>query len=150
MNETSPQAVLQLIREEHALYVRLEAAARRQRERVAEDDAAGLLKVLASRQSLTDELTVLSRKLGPVRRNWRAIRDRLSAEERAEADALISASTAMLSRVVRQDEEDVRRIRVMRQSTSRELTAAVQTRRAVVGYATASREAGAIEKGWEG
>ena len=72
MNEAveEPEDILGLLREQSALYARLESFAARQRSLVRADDTAPLLTLLADRQKLSVELTRLATRLAPVRRGW--------------------------------------------------------------------------------
>lgn len=103
-----PEEILGLLREQSALYARLESFAARQRSLVRADDTALLLSLLADRQRLAVELTRLATRLAPVRRGWSAFRERFSSTQRTEADGLISDVTQRLRRVIESDEKDAR------------------------------------------
>src|SRR3990172_7486800 len=90
------EEVLGLLREQSALYTRLESFAARQRSLVRADDTAPLLMLLADRQRLSAELTRLATRLAPVRRGWTLFRERCSASQRAGADGLISVVSQRL------------------------------------------------------
>ena len=126
MNEVvveKPEEILGWLREQSALYARLESFAARQRSLVSADDIAPLLSLLADRQRLSVELTRLATRLAPVRRRWSAFRERFSASQRTEADGLKSDVTQRLRRVIESHEKDARILSVRKQGVSSSLEA---------------------------
>jgi len=130
----SVREVLALLREEAALYERLQVCADRQRSLVARDDLSPLLALLADRQALSVELTRIGECLAPVRRNWREYRKNLTEPEREEADELVACIEKRLRRAIESDEEDVRLLQARKQSVSQALQAAHSTGQALRAY----------------
>jgi hypothetical protein len=130
----TPQEVLSLLREEAALYGKLEACALRQRSLVTRDDLSGLIALLADRQAVSADLTRIGLRLAPIKRNWRDHRERFSACERAEADELVADITDSLRRAMETDKEDVRLLQARKQSVARALCATHSTGAAISAY----------------
>lgn len=117
----SDAPVMELLRDQAALYARLESHARRQRHLVCGDDAAPLLAVLADRQRLALELAQIGTSLAPIRRDWESYRGGLNEQERGEADRLVAETAACLQRVIESDEHDARLLSARRTLTARDL-----------------------------
>lgn len=101
-----PEEILGLLREQSALYARLESFAAWQRSLVCMKDTAPLISLLADRQRLSVDLTHLASRLASVRRSWAAFRERFSTSQRTEADGLIADVAQRLRRVIESDEKD--------------------------------------------
>lgn len=114
--ECHPEVILDLLREQAALYSRLETFARKQRSLVAQEDTGPLLALLADRQKLSTELQRLASRLEPVRRDWMRHHDRLAPAEQREADALLAEVRGRLQRVLESDEQDARVLAGRRQT----------------------------------
>jgi hypothetical protein len=139
IGESWPQPVeevLGLLRRQAALFLRLEQFASRQRTLVREDDAAPLLSLLADRQKLSAELTGIARQLAGVRAEWPAFRERLSGDQRAEADVLLRDSSLRLRRVMEGDETDARLLCVRRGAVADDLRVTHAAGEAVSAYRT--------------
>ncbi len=134
----NPQEVLALLREETALYGKLETCASRQRSLVTRDDLSGLIALLADRQAVAAELTRIGRRLAPIKRNWRDYRERFTACERTEADRLVADITEYLRRAIESDEEDVRLLQARKQSVGQALCATHSTGAAISAYRSPS------------
>jgi hypothetical protein len=136
MNEPveKPEEILGLLREQSALYARLESFAARQRSLVREDDTAPLLSLLADRQRLSVELTRLATRLSPVRQGWSMFRERFSTSQRTEADGLVSDVTQRLRRVIESDEKDARILSLRKQSVATKLHATHRVGQAISAY----------------
>lgn len=103
-----PEHILGLLREQSAMYARLESFAARQRALVRSEDTASLLILLSDRQKVAVELARLAARLAPVRRSWPSLRERFSTSQRTEADGLISDVTRRLRGLIESDEKDAR------------------------------------------
>ncbi len=126
--------VLPLLREQSSLYSKLEAVARKQRSLISLDDSRPLLDVLAQRQKLTTELTMIAGKLKHVREEWDAYTATLAAEDREEANRLVNDVKERLTRLVAQDEEDARLLSAKKEETACMLRATYTTAQAVSAY----------------
>jgi len=129
-----PEEILGLLREQSALYARLESFAARQRSLVREDDTAPLLSLLADRQRLSVELTRLATRLSTVRHDWSTFRERFSASQRTEADGLVSDVTQRLQRVIESDEKDARVLSLRKQNVATNLHATHRVGQAISAY----------------
>ena len=98
-----PDGVLRLFREQAELYAKLEDFSIRQRTLITGDDSSALLSLLSDRRALSDRLTTIAHRLGPVRRNWSTIRASLVSAQRAEIDELLSGTEQCLARVTARD-----------------------------------------------
>jgi len=129
-----PEEVLELLRAQATLYVRLEKFATNQRSLVRDEDAGPLLSLLADRQRLSTELTRVAGRLAPVRERWSAFRDRLSPAQRLEAEGLLQESSQRLRRVIESDEQDARLLGIRKQRVSQELRATHAVGEAILAY----------------
>ena len=126
--------VMHLLRQQASMYTRLEEFSRRQRTLVAEEDTRPLLGLLADRQKLSLELAMVSRRLEPVREHWPRYRETMTADDRAEARALLDEMRACLARVIENDEQDARVLRVRKQMVGAALAESQSRSSAVVAY----------------
>ena len=129
-----PDGVLDLLREQASLYAKLESMAGRQRSLVTEDDVGPLLGLLADRQRLSAQLTKLSTRLAPVRREWETCRRCLSPAQQAEADRLLSDAGGRLRRIIESDEQDARVLSGRKQAVATALQATHSTSQALQAY----------------
>ena len=134
VGDCDPNRVLNLLREQSALYARLESFAGRQRALITGDDPARLLLLLADRQRLSSELARIATTLGPVRREWSTYRARLTAAQRQEADQLLSDATVRLRRIIEGDERDARILSVRKEAAAQTLRAVHSTGKAIMAY----------------
>lgn len=132
--ELSPSAAIGLLRRQRALYERLQALAERQHALVTEDDPRPLLKILAQRQQLTDELAQLNGRMAPLRQDWSSVRAGWPAAQRAEADELVADVAARLKQLLSGDEDDARRLRLRQQQVQADLTATRGQAQALAAY----------------
>lgn len=119
--EKAPGDVLALLRDQAALYARLESIAERQRTLVTRDDTTPLLVLLADRQRLSRTLSDVGRQLAPIRGEWSTYREQLDAAQQQEADRLVEEIADRLKRVIEGDERDARLLSARREMTSRAL-----------------------------
>ena len=127
--------VMEQLREQAALYGRLESIARRQRRLVTDDDPTPLLALLADRQSLAVEMSRAAERFEPMRRDWPCVREGLSSAQRAEADAQQGEIRHSLQRVLASDEQDARVLAARREAAARELRATHSSAAAISAYA---------------
>jgi len=106
--DSQPARVLGLLREQAALFVKLETLAGRQRALVAGEAMEPLMSVLADRQRVSTRLAEISGLLKPVRRLWQSYRARFDVAQRAEADRLVIRTRESLERLLQGDERDAR------------------------------------------
>ncbi len=137
--------VLRLLREQVALYTRLESFADRQRMLVSGDDPGRLLPLLADRQKLSLELRRVATRLEPVRRNWSGYRARLTPPQRREADHLLNDARARLGRVIEGDERDARILSVRKEAAAQTLRAIHSTGQAITAYREPAKRAARLD-----
>lgn len=126
--------VVTLLRDQAALYQKLERYARQQRLLVAEEEAGPLLALLAQRQKLSVEMTRIGARLAPARRDWNRIREQLTSAQRDEADRLIDEMGQRLHRVIESDERDARLLSTRKRMTADALRATHSTGQALSAY----------------
>ena len=125
---------LTLLRAQATLYARLESLAARQRSLISREDAGPLLALLADRQRLSTELIDVAARLEPVRRDWRAYRQRLDPVQQKEADQLVAEVEDRLRRVIDGDERDARLLAARKQSVAQSLRSTHATSEAIGAY----------------
>ena len=131
-----PEDVLALLREQDVLYRRLDACAARQRDLISLEDTRPLLTLLAERQKLAADLTSISARFEPVRRDWDHHRAHLSPPQRDEADRLLQSIKTRLRVVIERDEEDARLLSARKQAAGQALRSSHSTGQALNAYRT--------------
>jgi hypothetical protein len=107
-SDIDPSRALELLREQVALFAKLEGLSVRQQALVAGEAIEPLMSVLADRQRVSVRLAKIAEALGPVRRSWKQFRDALDATQRDEAEKFIASAEASLKRLIESDERDAR------------------------------------------
>lgn len=130
----SVDRVLELLREQVSLYGRLVSFATRQRGLVSGEDTGPLLAMLADRRKLSQQLAEVGSRLAPVRQEWATFRDRLSNEQRSEAEQLLREAGERLHRVIASDEQDARVLSARKQSVAMALRKTHATGEAIQAY----------------
>ena len=134
-SDAGGREALLLLRAQAELFGRLETLAVRQRDLVTSDEAEALLDVLNTRRALAAELAGVVQRFEPMRRDWRAVRGRLSDADRVEADGLLNDIRDRLRRVMDGDERDVRLLSARKVMTAAGLRATAGAGEAVSAYA---------------
>ena len=98
--------LVELLDQQRRIYVNLRDLSVRQGQLVAAGDAEPLLTVLAQRQTLIDQLTQLSGRLEPYKREWPHLWQRLDTNMRAKVQGFITQVQDLLDQIVEQDERD--------------------------------------------
>lgn len=129
-----PDHVVRLFREQAELYANLEGFSIRQRTLITGGDSGALLSLLSDRRALSDRLTAIARRLGPVRRNWPAIRANLVPAQRAAIDELLTGTERCLARVTARDSEDARLLSARKAAVAGALRATHTTSEAISAY----------------
>jgi hypothetical protein len=138
--------VLGLLREQAALYAKLERCASRQRPLIAQEDTAPLLSLLAERQRLSMDLAEVNARLEPVRQDWEAIRGRLSYQDRCAVECLLAEIRARLRRLIESDEEDTRLLSARKQATAQGLRATHSMGQALSAYRAPGEPSGRLAR----
>lgn len=127
-------SALDLLRAQATLYSKLDCLSSRQRVLVAADDVGPLLALLADRQRVSEQLSVIAERLAPIRRNWSDFRGRLTEDQRDEADRLVRESGLRLQNIMDADERDARVLSGRKQEISRGLCNAHAVGEAICAY----------------
>lgn len=135
--------VVPLLRRQASLFSRLEKFAMRQRILVVQEDTRPLLALLADRQKLSLELTMVSQQLAPVRKHWDSVRESLTEEARGEAAGLLEDIRDSLSRIIESDERDARALGVRKEMVRESLRASHVQGAAAGAYRAGPGAAGA-------
>lgn len=134
-SETSgAEGLLKLLRDQLALYRRLEQMSRGQRALVAQEDPQPLLALLSERQKVVDELVDLSRELAPIQKVFRDEPGMLGAEQRAAAESLHQQTGETLQNILDSDEEDGRLLAARKIQTAKRVQALVTSGQANAAY----------------
>ena len=133
----SAEDVLTLLRKQASFYKRLESFASRQRGLVLGEDTGPLLAMLAERGKLSQQLAEVGSRLAPIRKDWISYRERLSSEQRAEAERLLHEAGARLQRVIESDEQDARVLSGRKQAVAESLSKTHVTSQAIHAYRVA-------------
>lgn len=134
--------VLALLQQQVDLYRDLETLANRQRNLISEEDPHPLLRLLADRQKLTDELTATSRRLEPFRTNWPVVRESLTREQRSTADQLLTEAGERLGRIIAADKTDAQLLAARKSRTATAVSKVQPGRRMLTAYAGLPRASG--------
>jgi len=139
--------LLKLLRRQRDAYRELQRLADRQRRLIAQDDPSELLTVLGRRQKLTQELVVLGQELAPHREDWSATCVGLDPGDRKDAERMLAEASALLGRIIQDDEQDARLLLARKTQTATQLGTVRGERRAVAAYAaTASQAASRLDR----
>ena len=87
-------------------YERLLKLADAQHEFVVQDRHDELLAVLTRRQIELDAITTLEREVRPLKNDWAAISEALSADDRARIEQLLHTTRDLLERITESDQND--------------------------------------------
>lgn len=131
--------LISLLRRQVAIYARLEQLSARQRDLITTEDQQQLLSLLAERQKLVDELSVLNQRLTPLREYWRNHRETVAPALRGEADQLVNQAADILRRVLGADEQDARMLSARKAQTAKQVSALAHGRQAFDAYAAGVR-----------
>jgi len=134
----SAREALSLLRTQAGLFGRLVQLADKQRGLVSQTDTGPLMSLLAERQRLTTDLTDLSRKLAPARRDWPTTRGALTPSEREEADGLVTQVRERMQALIEGDERDAQVLFARKGAVARALRETQSVGQAVSAYRTAS------------
>jgi hypothetical protein len=88
------------------LYVQLLALAKQQSQYVATGESESLMRVLAARSRLIDQVGPLDRELQPYKGRWQEVLDGLPANDRETVGTLLKDVQQLLADILAQDEVD--------------------------------------------
>ena len=105
MADVSGRAILEDLRAEQALYGEMLGLAREQKDALARGDAGSVEALLGSKQSLLARIDEVETRLGPVKRDWAAVRETLAETDRQEVQGLVEAIGKTLQELMATEEE---------------------------------------------
>jgi hypothetical protein len=124
--------LIELLERQCQLYSQLSELSARQSQMIKSDlvgraDAATgacdqLLRLLAQRQALIDQITTVDRRLEPYRADWAQLWQGLSPQDRCRIGPLVKQIDYTLARMIEQDKLDQQRLEKARSGTASELT----------------------------
>ena len=88
------------------LYAQLLTLAKQQSQHVAAADSESLMRVLAARSRLIDQVAPLDRELQPYKGRWQEVLDGLPANDREVVGTLLRDVQQLLGDILTQDEQD--------------------------------------------
>lgn len=103
---TTPQGLVELLRQQRDLYRQLQSLSQRQRALISGDRPELLLNILQDRQALISSLAKVNEQLSPYRRDWQNIYQSLPDGLRATVSQLLEEINGMLRLILRADQED--------------------------------------------
>jgi hypothetical protein len=113
--------LLDLLREQRDLYVRLRELSELQRKLISGDRPELLLNILRDRQSLVSALAAVNEKLSPYRRNWESVYEALPIVTRHTVSELLDEINGMLQVILNTDQEDQALLSARKQAAARSL-----------------------------
>jgi len=116
----------------------LDALSARQSEHIRSGDSDALLRVLAERQAIVDQVSELNDRIAPFRRQWETCLAAAGSEDRARLEMLVNQLTDLVDRIARQDDADRAAMEVQRTSITRELGGVIRGRGALAAYGGAA------------
>lgn len=134
-----------LLERQRALYEDLDALSRTQGPLIASEQTDALLEVLARRQGLVDQLTLVNQDIAPFSSDWARLSASLSDHHRATIRERFEAVAALASAITARDEEHRRALEARRADIGAELAGLSRARGAVAAYGS-GRSAGAAPR----
>jgi flagellar biosynthesis/type III secretory pathway chaperone len=113
----------------------LDALSGTQSELIVAGDTDGLLRLLAQRQALVDQLMKLSEESEPFRRKWETFMSRLPRAERERLDGRVAELKQLVERIGRRDDADCVALEHQRAAVSEQIGDLGRGRGAVAAYA---------------
>jgi len=95
-----------LLEEQHAIYVKFEQFSIRQSQLVQDGQTDELLSLLAQRQQLIDQLTLLNNRIEPYRERWSQMWTDLDEADQQRVRELIEQVQHLIEKIVDQDGKD--------------------------------------------
>lgn len=129
--------MVELLKQQNALYRRLRMLAERQRTLVAQDDVQPLLSLLAERQQVVDGLVKANQELAPFRTDWSDRYQRLDEPTRRQVAELLEEANASLGTILQSDQQDSATLSAKRMDVADRLAAAETGSRASAAYSAA-------------
>ncbi len=129
------------------LYIELAALARQQSLYVASGQSEELMKVLAARSRLIDQVAPLDKQLQPYKDRWQGVLESLSGEDRQTVSMLLTQVQQLLADILEQDEHDRQSLVRQKENVAAQIThaaAGAQINRAYGAYGGKTRRMGTM------
>ena len=133
------QLVEQLLERQQELFTRLDAMSARQSQLIEGDQTDQLLELLASRQSLVDQIAQTSSMLEPYRASWESVMSGANETGRLRIRRRLDALAGLAERVAARDESDRRTLEQRRESIAAEIVQVNRGRGAMAAYQTGAQ-----------
>ena len=109
------QSLVQTLTAQRDLYMQLAALARQQSECIAHGESEDLMRILAARGRLIDQLAPLDQQLQPYKDRWQQVLADMAEPDRNQVSMLLTQVQQLLSDLLEQDDAD--RQTLLRQKT---------------------------------
>jgi len=134
--------LVELLERQCRLYTDLKSFSDQQAKLIAgglgdEADSEQLLRLLAQRQRVIDELTQLHDRLAPWRNDWDAYWAKLSSADQQRIGPLVRQVESMLAQIIKQDEIDRRQLEAARQHVGAQMQRVISGGGALNAYRAA-------------
>ncbi|MEX0703438.1 MAG: hypothetical protein WD069_15185 [Planctomycetales bacterium] len=96
---------------------------RRQERLIEQDDYAGLLTVLSSKQRILGRLDDIKRRHPDLLADWRTTRDRIDPADRAECERLLAETEAVVAELIEEERHSTESLIVRRDAARNQLEA---------------------------
>lgn len=140
-------ALVELLEQQCQLYAQLATVSGQQTGVIADDFGTNtgatdeaceqLLRLLAQRQVLIDQIAAVDGQLAPYRADWQSLWQSFSAEERCRVGPLVNQVERTLAEIIDQDDLDRQRLERARGAAGHELTRLSAAGAAVNAYKAA-------------
>lgn len=134
MHERSGK-LIQLLEQQRGCYRQLKDLAERQRRLITEENPEALLKILAERQKLVDQLTQLNTALAPFRQEWANTYTQMQSDRRQHVQEVLDEINMLLGAIMVTDAEDSRLLAAGKERIGSQMREAAAGRRANTAYA---------------
>ena len=128
------QRLVELLQKQRDRYQKLQALSRTQSQLVESAATEPLLKVLAQRQHLVDELAHLHGEMEPYRQQWEQVYGQLPDADRDIVAGLINEVEQLLAGIIDQDNHDQRQLKQSKDQVGKGLSQTAHAGVAMAAY----------------
>ncbi len=126
--------LIELLGQQRVLYRQLQELSGRQSDLIDGNDPEKLLRVLASRHRLIDQLRTIDKELDPIRVQWQEVSGYLPAEKLAQTQQLVDGVQKILGDILARDARDSQALEKQRGSVTQNIRGAVQGKKMNQAY----------------
>ncbi len=127
--------LVELLQQQRDCYRNLKELSDRQRRLITDEDPEALLKLLAERQRLVDQLTQLNKALQPFRQEWASTYTQMTADRRGHVQEVLDDINTLLGSILLIDAEDSRLLSARKETVRSELQRTAAGRTVNAAYA---------------